>query len=368
MGLTASSHSKASSDFDGNLAGHIEAWVWTGVNSQTTTQTLIDYVFGFQQTQTYSDSQDFDAWINGSSVYSSTFTNSKGSDEWEFYSTTKTYNRPAYGSATQYQTARCQVDGIYDGPTSDTGTHNITTGVPAKAGVVLGAPTALANTAQSSSSLTFTWTDAASSGIGPATDNITFQLATDPGFTALVVNGDIGNLNSYTPTGLNKATTYYARVRAHNSVGYGAFSSAVGATTQATVPDTMSAPTVGTPATAGFTVTFTAPPNGGSAITSYTIEVSKDNFATIAATFTGVTVSPKVLTGLLPGTKYRARIKAINAVGSSAVSATSAEIQTLGGVKVWNGSAFIEGIVRSWNGSAWVVVVVRKWNGSAWVV
>lgn len=368
MSLTASSHSKASADFDGNLAGHIEAWVWTGVDSQTTTQTTIEFVFGFQQTQTYSDSQDFDAYINGSNVYSTTLTNTKGSDEWQFYSTLKTYNRPAYGSATDYQDARCLIGGIYDGPTSDTGTHNITTGVPAKAGVVLAAPSALANSAASQSSLTFTWTDAPSSGIGPATDNVTFQLATDPGFTALVANGDVGNVNSYTATGLNKATTYYARVRTHNSVGYGAFSGGVGASTSATVPDQVATPTVTAPTTGGFTVDWVAPGNGGSALTSYDIQVSKDNFATVAAQWLGYVGSSKVLTGLSPGSKYRARVRANNAVGAGAFSAASAEIQTLGGVKVWNGSAFIEGIVRSWNGSAWVVVVVRKWNGSAWVV
>lgn len=368
MGLSASSHSKASSDFDGNLAGHIEAWVWTGVNSQTTTQTLIDFVFGFQQTQTYSDSQDFDAWINGASVYSSTFTNDKGSDEWQFYSTTKTYNRPAYGSADVYQDARCQIDGIFDGPTSNTGTHDITTKVPAKAGVVLGAPGSFVSSLVTSSSMRYTWTAPASAGIGPAPSGYILQVALDAGFASLVYNANVGNVLLKDLTGLSRATAYYARVLAVNSVGNGAWSGTNGTSTLPTVPDTMAAPTVSAATTAGFTVAFVAPNNGGSAITSYTIVVSKDNFATVAATFTGVTSSPKVLTGLSPGVKYKARIAAVNSVGAGINSASSAEIQTLGGVKVWNGTAYIEGIVRIWTGTTWQVVVVRKWNGTSWVV
>jgi hypothetical protein len=368
MSLTASSKSKGIADFDGNLAGHIETWVWTGVDSQTTTQTTIRYVFGFQQTSTYSDNQDFDAWINGSNVYSSTFLNNKGSDEWQFYETTKTYGRPVYGQPDEYQTARCRVDGIFDGPTSDTGTKSITTKVPSRVGTVLGAPTGAYWAAASSSTLTFNWSDPSSGGIGPVPDNMWVQLATDPGFVNLVANGYVGNVNTWTATGLPRASTYYFRVRAHNSVGDGAFSGAVGATTSPTVPDTMSAPTVLTPTTDGFSVQFVAPNNGGSAITSYEIQVSKDNFATIAATVTGVTSSPRALTGLSPGTKYRARVRAINGQGGASWSASSAEIQTLGGVKVWNGSAWIEGIVRTWDGTSWKVVVVRKWNGSSWVV
>lgn len=369
MSITASSKSEASSDFSGPVAGHIQAWVWTGTNTLTSTQIIVDFIFGFKQTSTYSDNQDFYASIDGDVKYDETINNSKGSDEWQFYQTTKTYNRPVYGTAVDYPRARCMVSGIFDGPTSDTGTHDTTTGIPAKAGATLGAPGSFGGAVNSSSQITYTWTAPGSSGIGPAASSYILQVSTDPSFGVInIYNANVGNVLSKAITGLAKATSYYARVLAVNSVGNGAWSGTAGDTTDATVPDAMATPTVASASTAGFNVAFTAPPNGGSAITSYKIEVSKDNFANVAATFTGVTSSPKTLTGLLPGTKYKARIYAINAVGQSAVSPVSAEIQTLGGVKVWNGSAWIEGIARSWNGSAWVVVIVRKWNGSSWVV
>lgn len=366
MSLTASSKSKASADFNGNKAGDIETWVYTEVESQTSTQTTIRFIFGFDQTSTYSDNQDFDAWISGASVYSSTFLNSKGSDAWQFYETTRTYTRGAYGTATEYHSARARVDGIYNGPTSDTGTHDTTTGVPAKAGTVLGPPTSLVNGAVTSSSIAYTWSDPPSAGIGPAPSSMYLQVATASDFTGLVYNADVGNVNAKTVTGLNRATTYYARVRAVNSVGNGSWSATEATTTSATVPDTQGTPTVSAPTSNGFTVSFVAPNNGGSAITSYEQQVSLDNFATVAASFTGI--SPKVLTGLLPGKKYRARTRAVNGIGGASWSPASAEIQTLGGVKIWTGAAWGEGIVRVWDGAAWRVCIVRKWNGSSWVV
>jgi len=39
-----------------------------------------------------------------------------------------------------------------------------------------------------------------------------------------------------------------------------------------------------------------------------------------------------------------------------------------GGVKVWNGSAWVQKPVKVWNGSAWVTKPLKVWNGSAWVL
>lgn len=38
-----------------------------------------------------------------------------------------------------------------------------------------------------------------------------------------------------------------------------------------------------------------------------------------------------------------------------------------GGIKVWNGSAWVPKPVKVWNGSAWVVKPVKRWNGSSWI-
>lgn len=368
MSLSTTSHSASDADSVGPTAGQIKAWFYTEVISQDTDSTTIKYVFGLDQSSSYNDNQDFLAVINGSTQDNETVLNNKGSGSFKFFEINKVYGRPLYGSAAAVQTARAQVSGIYNGPTSDTGTHNIDTTVPARAGQYLGAPGGFGVNYVDSSQIGWYWSAPASSGIGPAPTSYNMQVAYDPGFTSLVFNANVGNVLSRVISGLSRATSYYARIQAVNSVGGGTWTGAVGYTTSATVPDTMSAPTLSDVTTTGFTVGFVGPNNGGSGITSYEIQVSTDNFATVAATYTGIPSSPKVITGLLPGVKYKARVRAINGVGGASWSSASAEIQSLGGVKIWTGSAWGDGLVRTWNGSAWVVVIVRKWNGSSWVV
>lgn len=370
MALTSTSKDYQDADFYASKAGGIRAWVYTEVSSESSTQRTIKYIFGFDQDNTYSDNQDFYASIDGTIVYDETINNSKGAGSYYFYTTTRTYNKPAYGSSSGEHEARAQVSGIYDGPTSNTGTHTVDTKVPAKAGTVLGAPKNLVVTYKTSTQINYDWEWPDTDGVGPDPSSFWLQVATDSGFSNLVYNADVGSGSYKNVTGLNRATTYYARVRAINSVGSGSWSSTKSETTNATVPDQQAAPAVMSPTSSGFTVDWAAPNNGGSALTSYDIQISRDNFATVEQQINGFVGSSRVMTGLAPGVKYRARTRANNAVGSGAWSGASAEIQTLGGVKIWTGSAWGEGIVRMWDPTSgtWKVVIVRKWNGSAWVV
>ncbi|MHB8744800.1 MAG: autotransporter domain-containing protein [Sulfuricaulis sp.] len=86
---------------------------------------------------------------------------------------------------------------------------------------------------------------------------------------------------------------------------------------------TPSAPTI-TGITAGsgqLSVAFTAGSNGGSAITNY--KYSTDGGSTFTAVSPASTASPIVITGLTNGTTYSVQIKAVNANGDGAASATS---------------------------------------------
>ncbi len=38
-----------------------------------------------------------------------------------------------------------------------------------------------------------------------------------------------------------------------------------------------------------------------------------------------------------------------------------------GGLKYWNGSAWVVKPMKRWNGSAWVAATLKRWNGSTWV-
>jgi hypothetical protein len=369
----AISGSSASVDFYGEKNGttpSIQSWVASELQSQDATTTTVLYTFGFSTTGTYSDTQQFTAWHNGAQKYDASMANNQSGGKYKFYSFSAVHSRPAYGAASNYATARCRVTGIYNGDgTTDTETHNCTTPVPARAGSVLGAPTGLWGSPQSSSQINFYWNAPASSGIGPAATNYALQVSTDPGFSTSVYWKEVGNVTGIAIPGLARNTTYYARVAAQNSIGWSPYSGAsAGATTSHAAPDTPPAPTISNPTTDGFTVNITPPAYGGSGITSYTVQISKDDFVSAEKTVTGVVGTSYLVTGLQAGVVYKARVLAVAGSGSSAYSPASNALQTIGGVKYWNGTSWANGIVYEWNGSSWKTALVKKWNGSSWSV
>ena len=117
-------------------------------------------------------------------------------------------------------------------------------------------------------------------------------------------------------TGLANGTDYAIRLRAINSAGAGAASSAVNATPRA-VPG---APT-GLAATVGdrsVSIAFTAGADNGAEIVNYAY--SLDDGATWTARSPASIASPIVIGGLANGTPYPIRLRAINGVGSGAAS------------------------------------------------
>jgi hypothetical protein len=121
-------------------------------------------------------------------------------------------------------------------------------------------------------------------------------------------------------SGLSAGTTYTFTVVAINAAGNSPLSVASAPVGIATVPG---APTIFSVAAgnAQVTVQFTLPAsNGGSPITSYTVVSTPGNL-----TATG-SVSPLTVTGLTNGLAYTFRVRATNAVGTSALSAASASV------------------------------------------
>lgn len=137
-------------------------------------------------------------------------------------------------------------------------------------------------------------------------------------FTATASSGGFHASGSspLTVTGLTNGTAYTFTVIATNAIGNSIPSALSNSVTPATVPG---APTIGT-AVAGVTqatVAYTAPGNGGAAITSYTATSNPSGL-----TGSGL-ANPLTVTGLTAGTPYTFTVTATNAVGTGAASGPS---------------------------------------------
>ncbi len=187
------------------------------------------------------------------------------------------------------------------------------------------APTGVTATAGNTTA-NVTWTAPADGGSAITSYTITPYI----GATAQTPTTITGSppATSATITGLTNGTAYTFTVTATNAVGPGPASAPSAAVTP-TAPTAPAAPT-GVTATAGNTtanVTWTAPANGGSAITSYTIT---PYIGATAQTPTTITGSPPAtsatITGLTNGTAYTFTVTATNAVGPGPASAPSAAV------------------------------------------
>ena len=139
----------------------------------------------------------------------------------------------------------------------------------------------------------------------------------------------VGAGTSTTITGLKNGTTYQLQVRAHNAVGASAFSATARGTPRdvpavSAVPDVPAKPTV-VEGDERLTVSWTAPDDNGSPLTRYGMHykaTSASSWTTHRLSSVGAGTSTTI-TGLKNGTTYQLQVRAHNAVGASAFSATA---------------------------------------------
>jgi hypothetical protein len=127
---------------------------------------------------------------------------------------------------------------------------------------------------KSATSIGVTWAEGASNG---GTVIIDYRLSYDQGTGSGSFSVLIESLTSksYVATGLTPGLTYTFKVQARNSFGFSTYSSSL-ATLCAFVPKKTVAP-VSTISTNTVVLTWTAPYNNGSPITSYTIGIADSN-------------------------------------------------------------------------------------------
>jgi fibronectin type 3 domain-containing protein/type II secretory pathway pseudopilin PulG len=163
-----------------------------------------------------------------------------------------------------------------------------------------------------------TWNPPASNGGSVVTGYRVYRSTNSTGpFTTQIAA--LGNVTSYTDTGLAAGATYYYEITAVNAMGEGADSTPP---TSATTFSTPSGPVLTAAATSSqINLRWTVPANGGSPITGYNVYRSTAS-GTQGPLLTNVggAVTSYSDTSATPATTYYYEVTAVNAIGEGPVS------------------------------------------------
>ena len=179
------------------------------------------------------------------------------------------------------------------------------------------APTGLAATAASSTSITLTWAD-------QSTNEVEFKIERALGAGPFIEVGAVGsNITTFADSGLTASTAYSYQVRAANTDGNSAYSNTASATTLATPPPIPAPPTgLGATATSSSAINLSWT-DAATNEDGFKIErkLGAGAFAQVA------TVGPNVTTyadsGLTASTAYSYQVRAYNTGGDSTYSNTA---------------------------------------------
>ena len=261
-------------------------------------------------------------------------------------------------STTYYARARSDSS---KGWSSFSGTRSISTQSPPSA------PTAPTFSEVGGTSITWGFSAPSSNGGQPIT-SYGLQVSADPSFRFDATWETTGTSTSRTSGSLTPGTTYYARVRAGNKVGWGSWSGTRSVTTlgypsaPGTPYITVLGPDFATIAWAGSEF------NGGTPIIEYQIQVALDAAFSIgsSAPTTGLSLSRQYV-GLLPGRTYYARARSRNAVGWGNWSGVRT-FQTLSGAKVLSNGSWVNAKAYVLVNGVWTIARVQKRVNGAWVL
>ena len=178
--------------------------------------------------------------------------------------------------------------------------------------------------AASASSLTVRWSAPANTGPAITDYDYRYKKTSENSWTE-VTGGSASALLTAVIASLDGGTSYDVQVRATNPEGTGRWSPTTSATTSTTgtvVPEAVDDLAATATSATAINLTWTAPGDGGAAISGYKIEVSDDGGTSWAnlVTNTSSTTTSYSHTGLTAGTPRHYRVSAINTAGTGAAS------------------------------------------------
>jgi len=191
------------------------------------------------------------------------------------------------------------------------------------------APTGLVGT-PGDRRVSLAWSAPANDGGSPVTDYVVeYRLASGGGW--LTYPDGVSGTTGATVDGLVNGTSYVFRVTPITTFGAGAQSLVSSPVTPVTVPTAPGAP-FGTRGDRQVELSWTAPSdNGGTPVTDYVVEFRENVTGAGWQTFAdGVSFATSAtVTGLVNGTSYLFRVRAVNGAGTSPASAESSPVRPL---------------------------------------
>jgi len=179
------------------------------------------------------------------------------------------------------------------------------------------APRSVTASAVTKSTLTLTWLIPSSNG-GAAITDYKIEVSGNAGTTWTSISHTASNSLSFNVTRLTRAKSYKFRISAITSYGQGATSSVLTLSTVADVPAAPGSLTMSNVTSSTAALTWQLPAkNGGSAITDYKVETSRNGVTWTTVPHTASRRLGLTLSGLAPGTTYQVRVSAVNAIGAS---------------------------------------------------
>lgn len=223
------------------------------------------------------------------------------------------------------KSANANITGAYNGATPS---HSVTVNLPNRPVAAPSAGEAPTAGSIGVTSATISWSAPTDNG-GDTVDKYELQVSTGSGFGSGVVydNANIlgSGAQSQAVTGLNANTHYYARVRAHNSAGWGDWTSSTYCqfTTNAGGPDTPGGLAMTSRDNQSINIAWKASSANGGGTVNYEVQCASDSgFTNIVNSIASTTATSAAFGGLASNTTFYFRVRASNTGGTSSWSAT----------------------------------------------